>query len=458
MASRIAIVLAILIHTLIAHIPIARSSGFSLKLIPRDQIDTVLFPKNLTLLQKHEIFVELAKQRALYFKTMALAQANSNNNTITPQTPSPYIVRIFTSLYIAVIRIGSNEYEANLLFDTGSDDTWLQCDGCTNCFPISGGSFKYYESHSYKLLHCDDPLCDPKICDGDVCHYSISYMVGAKTEGVLNSDVISFDKEQAGRESFENLVFGCGLDNQNIKFDGDLTQFNVIAGIMGMGTGKRSILTQLESETNLRFSYCLVSWTTKEPPYSYIHFGNEAHISGDNVKTTPLLPQGLPRYYVSCKGISMNNQLLSIDPAVLALKPDRSGGFAFDTGTGATLLVRPAYEAVKQWVIAFFHQRGVEPVKVAGSPYDPCYNQDAAQIVPMPKMTYHFEGGADLLLDSNQVFQYFDSGIFCLVVAPLDDLAAPNILGAFQHVNYRFLFDVRAMTVSFVSTASCQNT
>lgn len=56
------------------------------------------------------------------------------------------------------------------------------------------------------------------------------------------------------------------------------------------------------------------------------------------------------------------------------------------------------------------------------------------------------------------MFQQFDEeGVFCLAVVPLDDDTGPTLLGAFQHVNYRFLFDVRTLTVSFVSQDTCMN-
>ena len=43
--------------------------------------------------------------------------------------------------------------------------------------------------------------------------------------------------------SFPDLVFGMGYENQNIKFGGKMGGENVIARILGMGSGARSILS-----------------------------------------------------------------------------------------------------------------------------------------------------------------------------------------------------------------------
>ena len=66
---------------------------------------------------------------------------------------------------------------------------------------------------------------------------------------------------------------------------------NVIAGILGMGSGRRSILSQLQSVTNLRFSYCLLSWNNEAGTYTYLRFGDDAQISGNTqtmVQSTPI--------------------------------------------------------------------------------------------------------------------------------------------------------------------------
>jgi hypothetical protein len=69
-------------------------------------------------------------------------------------------------------------------------------------------------------------------------------------------------------------------------------------------------------------------------------------------------------------------------------------------------------------------------------------------------MTFHFLG-AELVVDSKAVFQVFENDdMFCMAVLPINE-QGPSLLGAFQQADHRFLFDVRASTMSFVRE-TCQ--
>jgi hypothetical protein len=142
---------------------------------------------------------------------------------------------------------------------------------------------------------------------------------------------------------------------------------NVIGGMFGLGREPRSLLKQLKSETNMRFSYCL-SQSLDPHSHNYLHFGPDAKISGD-FKTTSLVPTigsiTLRHYHVVCKGISLDGKKLQIDPKVFQVKSDGSheaGGFILDTGTYVTFLVQSAYQVLKKDVIAYFVQKGLHPL------------------------------------------------------------------------------------------------
>lgn len=71
----------------------------------------------------------------------------------------------------------------------------------------------------------------------------------------------------------------------------------------------------------------------------------------------------------------------------------------------------------------------------------------------LPSMTFHFLG-AELMVDSKAVFQVFGNDMFCMAILPINE-EGPSLLGAFQQADHRFLFDVRASTMSFVQE-TCQ--
>ncbi|GMY21184.1 aspartic proteinase nepenthesin-1-like [Fagus crenata] len=442
--------LALLIHMLNC----LGANGFSIKLIPRYSIDSSLFPQNLSLLEKNYRIAELSKARALHFKSMNFANLiNSTKQGI--QTLQPKIQYALSNLYAVQMYIGTVPYSAVLLMDSGSDDTWLQAEGCTNCFPLRGGNFQYHDSRTYRAVSSDHPLCNPRICERGLCFYVSSYISGSFSRGIVSAENFTFTGN-GGFVSFLNVVFGAGFDNQNIVFGRTMGPNNVIAGVFGLGAGRRSFLRQLASDTNLRFSYCLPSSSSLVETYTYLRFGNDATISGDvtrRVQTTPMMP-GIARYYVNVTGISMDGILLPIDPAVFVLQDDGNGGFAVDSGSGATFLVWNAYIVVKNEIIRYFWRYGWPPLEESQLPYDLCYG-----VVPttqaLTTLTIHFIQ-ANLVLDSKGVFQVIDNNMFCMVILPINELG-PSLLGAFQQVDYRFLFDVRASTMSFVPETCLNN-
>ncbi|KAH9754437.1 hypothetical protein KPL71_015443 [Citrus sinensis] len=383
-------------------------NGFRIELTPRTSIDSALFPKDLSPEEIHHRIAQLSRARAIHLRS------NQEPETLkAPVPPSPFVN---TNIYITKISIGSTQFSPYLIVDTGSDDTWLQC----------------------------------------LCSYDWKYKEGSGTKGVLSSESFTFPGDKNTSLTFANVTFGCGYDNQNVSFGGYMGSDNIIAGVFGLGAGQRSILRQLEPETNLHFSYCLRLYpTTDGSNTTYLRFGPDAQIKGDNkrkVQTIKLNPS-LPGYFVNVTGISVEGKRLEIDPALFQLKQGGSGGFAIDSGVGPTLLVPEAYEVLKLEILEFYLARGFHPVKVLHVPYDLCYaitpaaNADAS--VFFPSMVIHFEG-ADLFLDDTAVMGFVAPQLFCLIFLPTHP-SGPNLLGAFQQENQRFLFDVGKSTVSFVS-------
>ncbi|KAK2365126.1 aspartic proteinase CDR1 [Trifolium repens] len=418
-----------------------------MKLISRVDIDPILFPKNISKEEKHNRILQLSKIHALNY-------LESNTNiTITSKTFQPNIRQSFGSLHVVEMRVGKPMYPTFMLLDTGSDDTWLQCDGCIqpNCFPIINGNYKYLKSQTMKGVSCNDPLCVPKRCSptGNKCLYSIEYEGGASSKGLVLSETFTFPNPNDKNNplvSFNGVVFGCGLINKNIVFGKN--KENKISGIFGIGTGPRSFLSQLSAETKMRLSYCLSS----QPP-SYLHFGNDAKIRG-NFKTTQLLTKigdvKLTKYYVVCTGISLSGTMLAIDPKLFELKSGETGGFVFDSGSDVTFLVEGAFNVLKKNVIDYFEKNHkLNPFTGHNTGFELCYHNVPNNVVK-PWIVYHFKGGADFKVDSNKLFLSIDEKkLLCLTVGTMKDEKVPNILGARHQSDHDVLFDVEKNEVSF---------
>ena len=115
----------------------SKINGFRIELTPRTSIDSALFPKDLSPEEIHHRIAQLSRARALQ-----LGSKQEPETLKPPVYPSPFAN---TNIYITKISIGSTQFSPYSVVDTGSDDRWLQCEGCTSCFPIKGGSFPVKE-------------------------------------------------------------------------------------------------------------------------------------------------------------------------------------------------------------------------------------------------------------------------------------------------------------------------
>lgn len=110
-----------------------------------------------------------------------------------------------------------------MLIDTGSNPSWVQCEGCQSCFPLNGtGNFKYTQSQSFRRLPCNNSLCTPKLCDEQgYCRYNAKYL-RSSSQGVVLTDTFTFPtNSRTTTAKYPNLAFGCGLTNENLSFGKD---------------------------------------------------------------------------------------------------------------------------------------------------------------------------------------------------------------------------------------------
>ena len=218
----------------------------------------------------------------------------------------------------------------------------------------------------------------------------------------------------------------------------------MITGIFGLGLEKRSILVQLQNQTKKRFSYCLPS---VERPTS-LRFGDNANIRGprSKIQTTSLVPNVGNYYVAQMLGISIEEKRLNINPDLFRLKNDMTGGFGVDSGSPYSFIVETAFRTLIEEMVSFFVKRnGLNPIRQRMGSFELCYNMTRRSYV-LPSLTFHFQG-ANLVMKPEAVFQSFDT-VRCLAILTIDD-RGPRLLGAFQQINYRFLFDGGLFKLSF---------
>ncbi|KAG6413802.1 hypothetical protein SASPL_126517 [Salvia splendens] len=156
------------------------------------------------------------------------------------------------------------------------------------------------------------------------------------------------------------------------------------------------------------------------------------HSQPIRIKTTPLLrnPRRSSLYYVNLLAIRVGRKVLDIPPSAFAFDPNTGAGTVFDSGTVFTILVKPAYVAVRDEVRR--RMRGATVTSLGG--FDTCYSG----AISLPTMTFMFSGMNVTLPQENFVIRSSAGSTACLAMAVNSAL---NVIASFQQQNHRILID-----------------
>lgn len=124
-------------------------------------------------------------------------------------------------------------------------------------------------------------------------------------------------------DSVPGYTFGCVGKTTGSSFPAQ--------GLLGLGRGPLSLLSQSNNLYKSTYSYCL-------PSYKSINFGGSLRLGPNSqpkrIKTTPLLknPRRSSLYYVSLLAIRVGRKVVDIPPSAFALDPTTGAGTVFDSG------------------------------------------------------------------------------------------------------------------------------
>lgn len=356
---------------------------------------------------------------------LASRAASGAGGAASAQTP----LRQEPGDYIMAFGIGTPATVLWAEADTGSDLIWAKCGACRTCTPQGSPSYDHTTSSSSSFVACGDPACGdvPKgsrKCDeANHCSYHYAYGDPADshhyTEGILMTETFAF-----GDAALPGIEFGCTLRSEGGYGQG--------SGLVGLGRGKLSLVTQLNVEA---FSYRLSSAP------SLISFGSLASLTAGSSSflSTPLLgTPDLTFYYVGLSGISIGGKLVEIPPGTFAMDANSGrGGVLFDSGSTMTSLVDPAYTLVWNELLA---QMGVQASPSEKD--DVCFWGDTSRTT-FPSMVLHFDGGADMELPIGNYFPLMEgqNGVRgrCWSVLRSQDM---TIIGNVMQRDFLVLYDL----------------
>ncbi|KAI4336467.1 hypothetical protein L6164_014990 [Bauhinia variegata] len=234
--------------------------------------------------------------------------------------------------YNVTLNMGQPPRPYFLDVDTGSDLTWLQCDApCSHCSETPHPLYR----PSNDLVACRDPLCaslqpsDDYRCDHpEQCDYEIEYADHYSTLGVLVRDIFLLNFTN-GNQLKVRMALGCGYDQIF-----PASSYHPLDGILGLGRGKSSLISQLSSQGLVRnvVGHCL-----SVHGGGYIFFGDLHDYS--RVTWTPMSPY-YSKYSPEVAELIVGGRATGVGNLVTI----------FDTGSSYTYFNSKAYQALVSWL------------------------------------------------------------------------------------------------------------
>ncbi|KAL2536882.1 Eukaryotic aspartyl protease family protein [Forsythia ovata] len=353
------------------------------------------------------------KERLIYLSSLVAGRS------IVPVASGRQITQNPT--YILRAKVGTPPQTLLMAMDTSSDAAWIPCSGCAGC---GGTAFDTAKSTSFKNLSCGAAQCkqvpNPS-CAGTTCGFNMTYGSSSIAASLVQDTVT------LATDPVPGYTFGCVQKATGSSIPAQ--------GLLGLGRGPLSLLSQTQNLYKATFSYCL-------PSYKSPNFSGSLRLGPNSqpirIKYTQLLknPRRSSLYYVNLVGIKVGKGLVKIPPTAFAHDPNTGSGTVIDSGTVFTRLVQPAYIAVRD---AFRRRMGNAVVSSLGG-FDTCYTVP----VTVPTISFMFSGMNMTLAQDNFLIRSAVGTTSCLAMAAAPDNvnSVLNVIASFQQQNHRILIDV----------------
>ncbi|XP_044409994.1 protein ASPARTIC PROTEASE IN GUARD CELL 1-like [Triticum aestivum] len=381
-----------------------------------------------------------------------------NTTSFHHRDPSPTAPLRYTYGVAVTIGTGHGKSTHFLVLDMTNSLPWMRC---AHCLPVQRQRSPVFDpshSSSYRPLHPTSPLCWPPNRvhpAGDKC----SFHLLREAHDFVGVDTIILGDPTS---PIHGIVFGCTQATEGFDTKG------TFAGTLGMGRLPTSLIMQIKDRVAWPFSYCLISPGHSQDRHGFIRFGADIpeppplnHHRIKILPTPPDLPHGFAdsAYYVKLLGVSLNGSpIQGIHQTMFEWRHDGSGGCFLDAGTEITHLVPAAYTLVEEAVAHVVQQWGYN--RVRDREFHLCFREGPGIWSRIPRLTLDFEGGgsptrAHLEIGSRRLFVKVENKqLLCFGVYPTTS-RHPTVIGAMQQVDTRFIFDLRANTIT-IHPESCE--
>ncbi|CAG7897485.1 unnamed protein product [Brassica rapa] len=403
--------------------------GFSADLIHRDSPKSPFYNPTETSAQRLRNAVHRSVNRVVHFNGKD-ASVNSPQTEITSDGGE----------YLMNVSLGTPPFPIMAIADTGSDLLWTQCKPCDDCYTQDDPLFDPKASSTYKDVSCSSSQCtsleSQATCstEDNTCSYTLSYGDKSYTKGNVAADTVTLGSTDNRPVQLKNIVIGCGHNNAG-------TFSKKGSGIIGLGGGSVSLISQLGDSIDGKFSYCLVPLSSENDKTSKINFGTNAVVSGNGSVSTPLITKSQATfYYLTLESVSVGSKNIKYPSVSDSYGSSSKGNIIIDSGTTLTMFSTDFYSELEDAVASSIDaERTNDPQNVLSL----CYSATAKLNVPV--ITMHFDG-ADVKLDSSNAFIQISEDLVCFAFRGDDQLA---IYGNIAQMNFLVGYDTVSKTVSF---------
>jgi len=408
-------------------------NGFTVDLIHRDSPVSPFYNPSLTPSQRIINAALRSNSRLNRVYHHFLDQTNKPPQSVLIPDKGEYLMKFY---------IGTPPVERLAIADTGSDLIWVQCSPCASCFPQDTPLFKPLQSSTFVGTSCGSHPCTlltsshSQCGNSGECVYAYQYGDSSFTAGLLSTETLTFDDSQGGAQTvaFPNTIFGCGLYNNFTVYSS-----TKLTGLVGLGAGPLSLVSQIGDQIGRKFSYCLLPFSSTST--SKLRFGNEATITGNGVVSTPMIIKpSLPTFY-----------FLNLEAVTIAQKTVPTGGtdgnVIIDSGTVLTYLEPTFFNTFAAWLQEAL---GVELVQEdVPSPLNFCFPY--SENLAIPEIAFQFTGATVPLKPVNLFINVQERNMLCLTIVP-STITGISIIGSFSQFNFHVEYDLEGKKVSFHPT------
>ncbi|ONI11778.1 hypothetical protein PRUPE_4G124800 [Prunus persica] len=360
--------------------------------------------------------------------------------------------------YLVKLKLGTPAQKFTVIPSTGSDLTWVRCGShCGKSCGIRKGRidhsrvFNTDRSSTFKSVTCSSKMCEFDLANFNSlnkcprplspCRYDYSYVEGSSALGTFGTDIVRASLSNGRRNRMKDVLIGC---TESIIGKGTAKGSD---GILGLGFGKYSFTTKAALKYGGKVSYCLLDHMSPKNVTSYLTFGdNKKAVLQGKMRYTQLVfgnPNKGSFYGVNLQGISVGGKMLNIPLHIW--NPKLGGGALVDSGMSLTFLTKPAYKpvmtALTMPLTKFRRLRSEE------DDFDFCFDPRGYRDRLVPKLVFHFAGGAKFAPPVKSYVIDVSPGMKCIGILPLAEGAC--IIGNIIQQNHLWEFNLVRKTLGF---------